>query len=255
MFAGFAFARRRFVSGIAVLAVVSSATLFTSRATAQTAVEAAKVAAEISRVASNLPPESRDVITRLIMLRELPGGSWKMHGGDLAHGEDLSLDESSWQTFAVPGTAPNDAVWFRTTYVVPDTLNGYDLTGSRVWFQFHADANGPMPEILYFNGRRVALGDDLEPVILFDNAKPGDKVTVAVKLLHTVDTKSIRGATLRIEFPESRPNPDDLRDGVFERGNAGALAGSAGCIADGYAQWRNRRGGHQGPRCKGSKGL
>ena len=210
MFAGFAFARRRFVSGIAVLAVVSSATLFTSRATAQTAVEAAKVAAEISRVASNLPPESRDVITRLIMLRELPGGSWKMHGGDLAHGEDLSLDESSWQTFAVPGTAPNDAVWFRTTYVVPDTLNGYDLTGSRVWFQFHADANGPMPEILYFNGRRVALGDDLEPVILFDNAKPGDKVTVAVKLLHTVDTKSIRGATLRIEFPESRPNPDDL---------------------------------------------
>ena len=68
-----------------------------------------------------------------------------------------------------------------------------------------------MPEILYFNGRRVALGDDLEPVVLFDNAKPGDKVTVAVKLLHTVDTKSIRGATLRIEFPENRPNPEDLR--------------------------------------------
>ncbi len=211
MFAGFAFTRRRFVSGIAVLAVVSAATPFTSRATAQTAVEAAKVAAEINRVASNLPPESRDVITRLTMLRELPGGAWKIHGGDLAHGEDLSLDESSWQAFPVPGTAPNDAEWFRTTYVVPDTLNGYDLTGSRVWFQFHAEANGPMPEILYFNGRRVALGDDLEPVILFDNAKPGDKVTVAVKLLHTVDTKSIRGATLRIEFPENRPNPDDLR--------------------------------------------
>ena len=68
-----------------------------------------------------------------------------------------------------------------------------------------------MPEILYFNGRRVALGDDVEPVVLFDNAKPGDKVTVAVKLLHTVDTKSIRGATLRIEFSDNRPNPDDLR--------------------------------------------
>lgn len=181
------------------------------RAAAQTAVEAAKVAAEINRVASNLPPESRDVITRLTMLRELPGGAWKMHGGDLAHGEDASLDESSWQTFPVPGRAPNDAVWFRTTYLVPETLNGYDLTGSRIWFQFHADANGPMPEILYFNGRRVALGDDLEPVVLFDNAKPGDKVTVAVKLLHTVDTKSIRGATLKIDFPEGRPNPDDLR--------------------------------------------
>jgi alpha-mannosidase len=41
-----------------------------------------------------------------------------------------------------------------------------------------------MPEILYFNGRRVAMGDDLEPVPLFESAKPGDKVTVAVKLLH-----------------------------------------------------------------------
>ena len=59
-------------------------------------------------------------------------------------------------------------MWFRQTYAIPDTLNGYDLTGSRIWFQFHADANGPMPEILYFNGRRVALGDDLEPVVLFD---------------------------------------------------------------------------------------
>jgi alpha-mannosidase len=91
-------------------------------------------------------------------------------------------------------------------------MNGYDLTGARIWFQFHATANGPMPEILYFNGRRVAMGDDLEPVVLFDNAKPGDKVTVAVKLLHTVDDKNFKGASLKIDFPESRPNPEDLRE-------------------------------------------
>ena len=178
---------------------------------AQTAVEAAKVAAEIDRVASNLPHESRTVITRLTLMHELPSGPWKMHSGDLAHGEDPNLDESSWQTTNIPGEAPNDAVWFRQTYTVPTTLQGYDLTGSRIWFQFHAEANGPMPEILYFNGRRVALGDDLEPVVLFDAAKPGEKVTVAIKLLHTVDTKTIRGATLKIDFPENRPNPEDLR--------------------------------------------
>jgi len=34
---------------------------------------------------------------------------------------------------------------------------------------------------------------------------------VAVKLLHTVDEKEFRGATLRVEFPENRPNPEDLR--------------------------------------------
>jgi alpha-mannosidase len=166
---------------------------------------------ELAQAAAGLPPDSRAVIDRLSSLGQLPSGVWKMHTGDVAHGEDVNLDESAWQPIAMGEKAPNEAVWFRQTVTVPDTLNGYDLTGARVWFQFHASGNGPMPEILYFNGRRVALGEDLEPVVLFDNTRPGDKVTIAVKLLHTVDTKTIRGATLRIDFPEGRPNPEDLR--------------------------------------------
>jgi alpha-mannosidase len=195
-----------------VLTVLCAASLFCVGAKAQTAVEAAKVAAEIDRVASNLPADSRKVITRLTLLGDLPDGGWKTHGGDLPHGEATDLDDSGWQTQEMPGRAPNDAVWFRETYTVPETLGGYDLTGARIWFEFHAEANGPMPEILYFNGRRVALGDDLEPVVLFDSAKPGEKVTVAIKLLHTVDTKNVRPATLKIDFPENRPNPEDLRE-------------------------------------------
>jgi alpha-mannosidase len=191
---------RIFVCLVAFLGVL----LCAGQAAAQSAAEAAKIAA-------NLPSESRAVIARLSGLHELPDGAWKIHAGDLAHGEAVNLDESGWAPIATGAKAPNDAVWFRQTYEVPATLEGYDLTGARIWFQFHAEANGPMPEILYFNGRRVAMGDDLEPVVLFDNAKPGDKVTVAVKLLHTVDVKSFRGATLNIDFPESRPNPEDLR--------------------------------------------
>jgi alpha-mannosidase len=186
-----------------ILFVLAGALLLTGRVAAQSAAEAGQIA--------NLQPESRAVIERLSSLRELPDGVWKLHPGDLAHGEAVNLDESDWTPIAVRAKAPNEAVWFRQTYLVPETLSGYDLSGARIWFQFHAEANGPMPEILYFNGRRVAMGDDLEPIVLFDQARPGDKITVAVKLLHTVDTKSFRGATLRIEFPESRPNPEDLR--------------------------------------------
>jgi alpha-mannosidase len=193
----------RFVR-FAGLAAVASIVLFTGRATAQSAAQAAQIAA-------TLPAESRAVIERLSGLRELPDGAWKLHAGDLAHGEAVNLDESGWQPISSGSKAPKDAVWFRQTYQIPVTLNGYDLSGTRIWFQFHVYANGPMPEILYFNGRRVAMGDDLEPVVLFDNAKPSDKVTVAVKLLHTVDDKNFRGATLKIDFPESRPNPEDLR--------------------------------------------
>jgi alpha-mannosidase len=189
----------------ACLAVIAGTALFAGRATAQSAADAAKIAA-------SLPSDAQTAIERLSSLRELPDAAWKLHSGDLAHGEALNLDESGWQPIAMGTLAPKDAVWFRQTYQVPATLNGYDLTGARIWFQFHASANGPMPQILYFNGRRVAMGDDLEPVVLIDQAKPGDSVTVAVKLLHTVDDKTFKGATLKIDFPESRPNPEDLRE-------------------------------------------
>jgi alpha-mannosidase len=171
----------------------------------------AAIGAATAKALAVLPPESRAVLGRLATLRQIPDGAWKMHAGDLAHGEAVDLDESTWQPIANHASAPKDAVWFHQTYVVPPTLNGYDLTGARIWFEFHADANGTMPEILYFNGRRVAMGDDLEPIVLFDQCHPGDKVVVAVKLLHTVDDKRFHGATLAIEFPSSRPNPTGLR--------------------------------------------
>jgi alpha-mannosidase len=176
------------------------------------AASSAQPPTDYKKATAMLPPDAQTVVNRLGSFRELPDGVWKTHSGDLPHGEDVDLDDSSWQSVASNAKAPNEAVWFRQTYQVPETLNGYDLTGARIWFEFHADANGPMPEILYFNGRRVALGDDLEPIVLFDKARAGDKVTVAVKLLHTVDQKTIRGASLRIDFPEGRPNPEDLRE-------------------------------------------
>ena len=153
---------------------------------------------DMTRAAALAAPELRSVVDqRLSSLSRAARWPWKFHVGDIAHGEDVDLDESSWLPIEMNQKAPNEAVWFRQSFQVPVTLNGYDLTGARIWFQFHANGNGPMPEILYFNGRRVALGEDLEPVVLFDQAKPGEKVTVAVKLLHTVDTKTFRGATLR----------------------------------------------------------
>ncbi|MDR3753617.1 MAG: glycoside hydrolase family 38 C-terminal domain-containing protein [Terracidiphilus sp.] len=167
---------------------------------------------EVGRGLALLPAQSRAVVERLMSLSQLPAGTWKMHEGDLPHGEAVTLDESGWQDAATGARYSTNAVWFRKTIQLPATLNGYDLTGARVWFQFTADANGSVPEIIYFNGRRVALGEDLEPEVLFDDARPGDKVVVAVKLLQTIDVKRFKGATLRVDFPENRPNPQSLAE-------------------------------------------
>jgi alpha-mannosidase len=169
------------------------------------------------RELKNLSPAAITKLHTLETLEDLPAGEWRFHVGDVPHGESTTLDDSSWPLVAPHSKAPHDAVWYRRTIEVPKNLNGYDITGARVWFQFQADANGPMPQIIYFNGRRVALGDDLEPIVLFAPAKPGDKVLVAVKLLHTVDDKTFSGVSLRVEpnpddpASSARPNPQDIR--------------------------------------------
>jgi alpha-mannosidase len=166
---------------------------------------------QVAEIVKTLDGNSQAVVGRLTELNRLPAEEWRFHAGDLAHGEAADLDDSSWLVVKAGATAPQDAVWFRRWIEVPQSLHGYDLTDATVWFRLGATANGPMPEIVYFNGRRVALGDDLEPIVLFDRAKPGDKALVAVKLLHTVDMKKFIGADLKIDFGANRPNPEDLR--------------------------------------------
>jgi alpha-mannosidase len=154
-----------------------------------------------------LSPQTQEAIQKLGSLSSLPAEDWRFHVGDMAHGESTDFDDSSWPVATKDSEDNLDAVWYRHTVEIPKNLNGYDLTGARIWFQFNANANGPMPEIIYFNGRRVALGEDLEPIVLFDNARPGEKIVIAVKLLHTVDKKHFTNAVLHIDFSPSRPNP------------------------------------------------
>lgn len=198
--------KSRSLSVSLLLLFVCGALLVTSRATAQ------RRGNSIDQQATALlPAADQTVVNRLATLDQLPDGAWKAHEGDITHGESVDLDDSSWQTATMGQRFSTDAVWFRQTFEVPATLNGYDLTGSRIWFQFNTRGRD-QTTILYFNGRRVALGEDLEPTVLFDNAHPGDKVVVAVKLLQTTAPKMFRGARLRIDFPENRPNPEDIRE-------------------------------------------
>ena len=117
------------------LLVVAGALLFTGRVVAQDD--------PAQKMPAGLTAASSTVIERLAGLETLPDGEWMTHTGDLAHGEALHLDESSWQPIAVGDKAGKDAVWFRQTYQVPATLNGYDLTGRGSGSRF--DANGHVP--------------------------------------------------------------------------------------------------------------
>ncbi len=151
------------------------------------------------------------VLDRLSSMQTLPASEWRYHLGDIPHGERPDLDDSSWTPIDSEADLTRDAVWLRRWIEVPRTLNGYGLTGAHIWFNLRVDANELFPEIIYFNGARVALGtQQLEDVLLFNDAKPGEKILVAVKFLSTKNVKRFRGANLRIDFVAGRPNPDDV---------------------------------------------
>jgi alpha-mannosidase len=160
---------------------------------------------------SILTAESQNILDKLASLSTLPGPGWRYHAGDLEHGESPSLDDAGWQAVTAPSTLPADTIWVRANIEVPKNLNGYDLTGTQISFRLRVDANGPVTQIVYFDGRRVAMGTNLEPVTLFADARPGDKVLVAVKLLPGEDQKRFRGSEETIQFAANRPNPEDVR--------------------------------------------
>ncbi len=53
---------------------------------------AAQRGGEVNRGLALLPAPSRAVVERLMSLSQLPAGTWKMHEGDLPHGEAVDLD-------------------------------------------------------------------------------------------------------------------------------------------------------------------
>jgi alpha-mannosidase len=158
-----------------------------------------------------LSPHAERVLAALKAVGELPAVAWRVHDGDLAHGEAVDLDDSHWPIVKAPYVTGPDAVWFRRTIVVPKALGGYDLTGAPIRFTFNIWTPGPAPVIVYFDGRRVVMGEALEPVSLFAHARPGQRILVAVKALATPDAKHFDGAEVTVGYSPHRPNPSDLR--------------------------------------------
>jgi alpha-mannosidase len=176
---------------------------------------AARLAAQPGAVAAYpFSSSAQNVLQRLGAMKRIPARDWQYHAGDVAHGEDVDLDTSSWQGIVLPFRASTDVVWLRKWVTVPPALNGYDISGAKVWFELSLETTGPGQDyayqILSINGVRMAEGQHVERRVLFANARPGERALIAVKLLSTRYEKSIEEADLTADGIVGRPNPDDL---------------------------------------------
>jgi len=154
----------------------------------------------------SLSPKAQAVMQRLSTLDVLPAGELRYSVTEAEDASAVDLDDSSWQKATPPFRVPADVVWIRKWIEVPKSVEGYDLTGARIELQGITRGS----QTIYFNGRRVANGEDMEPIVVFDSAKPGDKLLLALRLGKTDHPKYIRGLRLRVEFAANRPNPKDL---------------------------------------------
>ena len=160
-----------------------------------------------AQVIASFPASTQATLKRLGDLDHLPGGAWRYHVADMAHGEDPELDDSKWPTAEGGRDLSTQALWFRRWIEVPVSLDGYDLTGSAVWFHASIDAHMPLTQIIYVNGRRIAMGDNIEPVELVQHVKAGEKMLVAVKALATVLPKRFNGTQITIRSRLKGPTP------------------------------------------------
>ena len=163
-------------------------------------------AAQTEAARKSLSPAAQAVLERLTNLGTLSIGDVRYHAGDLPNGGAVNLDDSSWTTIQVPYLASADPVWLRKWIEVPKTIGGYDPTGAKIWLQepTHGDLT------VYCNGVRVARGEDMEPIVVFSSAKPGDRLLLAIRLEKTTEPKNLRHLELHIDFAPNRPNPEVL---------------------------------------------
>jgi alpha-mannosidase len=164
--------------------------------------------AQTDAALKRLSPASQAVMARLSHLDRLPMGDLRYHAGNLPNGSAVDLDDSGWQTIQVPFAASADVIWLRKWVEVPKTLDGYDLAGSKILLL--EPSSGGLS--VFLNGRPVARGVDMEPIVIFGSAKPGSKLLLAIRLDKTASPKRLRRMELRIDFAPNRPNPQVLHE-------------------------------------------
>jgi alpha-mannosidase len=154
----------------------------------------------------SLSPNAQKVMDHLSHIGTVPISGVRYFAGSVSNGAAIDLDDSTWQSIDMPFVASTDVVWLRKWIEVPKTFSGYDPTGAKI--RLREPSRGAVT--VYCNGTRVSRGEDMEPIVLFGSAKPGDKVLLAIEIGKSETAKRLRPIELNFEFDPNRPNPEVL---------------------------------------------
>src|SRR3954452_3415549 len=180
--------------------------------------------ASISLSQNNSPDSYKTSLDRLDSLTHQGETEWRFHA-DIPHPEDPSIDDSGWGTWTVKnvsgpgGHNANEEHWtgtrvFRRWVQIPDKIHGYATGGAKAWLDLRFGSPGPLAITVFSNGAILYRGsdDDIQPVLLTENAQPGQKFLVAVRVVaHDKVQCEFVKSMLTMGAAKSRPDPAMLR--------------------------------------------
>lgn len=176
---------------------------------------------------SGAPDPYKQVLDHLQSLTSQDETDWRFHA-DVPHPEDSRLDDADWGATMVKnisgpgGTNANEAHWtgtrvFRRWVQIPEKINGYATANSRAWLDLRFSTPDTLMITVFSNGAILYRGsdDDIRPVLLTENAQPGQKFLIAARVVaaDNVQAEFIH-SELAVE-PNARPDPEFLRTEIL----------------------------------------
>ena len=154
----------------------------------------------------------KPVLDRLQSLVTIQLPEWHFHA-DIPHPEDPVLNDAEWQTVRVHEDWKTGPRVLRRSIEIPDKINGYSTQGSLVELNLVIRSRDSILITIFSNGGIVYRGDEdmQQPIPLTQNAQPGQKFLVAVRINCASADTGVFESKLTIEPPSNRPYPSALR--------------------------------------------
>lgn len=141
---------------------------------------------------------------------------WHYHA-DMAHPEDLSVNDADWPIAKIREEWKTGARVLRRTIEIPEKINGYAVRGARVKLELFFTSNDSITVTVFSNGSLVERGDEdtQQPVLLTENAQPGQKFVIAVRVDAGKGGTQFYRSQLNLEAAANRPDPSILREEIL----------------------------------------
>ncbi len=173
---------------------------------------------------NNAADSYKATLDHLNSLTHRAESEWRFHT-DVPHPEDPSLNDSDWGTFTLKNTSgpggqnSNEEHWkgtrvFRRWIEIPEKIDGYATRGSQVRLDLRFGSPESLMITIFSNGAIGYRGDDdnIQPILLTENAQPGQKFLVAARVVAGEEVQSeFVHSELIVDVAKGRPDPARLR--------------------------------------------